>query len=92
MYELKNKKLTPIKIGCIENFPFLDNDFDKITDWEIMQLLGQKINEITYVINNILDEKIDAYIQEKFNDIMIGATYESESETLILAYEEVNNE
>ena len=81
---MNNKNLKPIKFGCITEFPFLDYTFDSITDWEILQKLGCKTNEIIRFINNILEEKLDEYIDKKFNDIMLDSMYEAETETLIL--------
>ena len=81
---MNNKNLKPIKFGCIEEFPFLDYTFDSITDWEILQKLGCKANEIIRFINNILEEKLDEYIDKRFNDIMLDSMYEAETETLVL--------
>lgn len=79
-----NNEIKPIPIGCVQNFPFLDDDFDKITEWEIIQMLGQKVNEIIKFANGELDEKIESYIDEHFNNIMMNAMYDSENEKLIL--------
>ena len=81
---MNNKNLKPIKFGCITEFPFLDYTFDSITDWEILQKLGCKTNEIIRFINNILEEKLDVYIDKRFNDIMLDSMYDAETETLIL--------
>ena len=81
---MNNKNIKPIKFGCITEFPFLDYTFDSITDWEILQKLGCKTNEIIRFINNILEEKLDVYIDKRFNDIMLDSMYDAETETLIL--------
>lgn len=80
----KNKKMKPIYTGCITEFPFIDETFDSITEWQILQKLGLKTNEIIRFINTILEQEISEYIEQKFNDIMIDSMYESETETLIL--------
>ena len=36
-------KLRPLPpMQCLQNFPFLDYDFDATTDWAVMQELGKK--------------------------------------------------
>ncbi len=82
---MKCDKLKPIPpIPLLQNFPFLDYDFDATTDWAVMQELGKKTNEIICFINNILEEKLNEYIEKKFNDIMLSSMYDEETETLIL--------
>lgn len=78
----KLKPLPPMQ--CLQNFPFLDYDFDATTDWAIMQEFGKKTNEIICFINNVLDEKLIKYIDKRFNDIMLNSMYDAETETLIL--------
>lgn len=78
-------KLCPLPpIQCIQNFPFLDATFDSVTNLQIMESLGQKTNEIIAFINNILEDKIVEYIDKRFNDIMLNAMYDAETETLVL--------
>lgn len=82
---MKYDKLKPIPpIPLLQNFPFLDYDFDATTDWAVMQELGKKTNEIIYFLNNIVEEKLVEYIEKKFNDIMLSSMYDEETETLIL--------
>ena len=82
---MKCDKLKPIPpIPLLQNFPFLDYDFDATTDWAVMQELGKKTNEIIYFLNNVVEEKLIEYIEKKFNDIMLSSMYDEETETLIL--------
>lgn len=82
---MKCDKLKPIPpIPLLQNFPFLDYDFDATTDWAVMQELGKKTNEIIYFLNNVVEEKLVEYIEKKFNDIMLSSMYDEETETLIL--------
>lgn len=82
---MKCDKLKPMPpIPLLQNFPFLDYDFDATTDWAVMQELGKKTNEIIYFLNNIVEEKLVEYIEKKFNDIMLSSMYDEETETLIL--------
>lgn len=76
--------IKPIHIGCLTEFPFLDTTFDAVTEWDVLQKLGQKTNDIIHFVNDILDEKINEYIEQRFNDMMVDAMYDSETETLTL--------
>lgn len=85
----KLRLLPPMQ--CLQNFPFLDYDFDATTDWAVMQELGKKTNEIICFINNVLDEKLIEYIDKRFNDIMLNSMYDAETETLILYLKNESN-
>lgn len=89
---MNNKNLKPMKFGCITEFPFLDYTFDSITEWEILQKLGCKTNEIIIFINSVLEQKLNEYIEKKFNDIMLDSMYEAETETLILYLKHTESE
>ena len=88
MYNLENsnkKQVRPFPpIPCITEFPFLDYTFDKVTDWEVQQALGQKINEVINFINNTLETTVLNEIDKFFTDKMINTFYNAETETLIL--------
>ena len=89
---MKCDKLKPIlPIPLLQNFPFLDYDFDATTNWAVMQELGKKLNETICFINNVLEQKISDYIDKRFNDIMLNAMYDSETETLVLFLEHKEN-
>ena len=51
---------------------------------EQLFLLGKKTDEIISFINDVLEQKLNEYINKKFNDIMLDTMYEIETETLIL--------
>ena len=63
MMPINRKNLHPIHIGCITEFPFIDETFDSITYYQILQKLGLKTNEIIRFINNVLEDKIVEYIK-----------------------------
>ena len=46
--------------------------------------LVAKMNEIIDFANNELTEKIEAYINEQFNNIMLDTMYDAETETLTM--------
>lgn len=80
----KNKNIRPIRTGCITEFPFVDATFDDITYLQVLSKLSNKTNEIIRFINNVLEDKLTEYIEQKFNDIMLDTMYEAETETLVL--------
>ena len=53
------QKLTPFKWFVLQNFPFIEADFDALTDWQLFCKLGQEMNKI---INstNILGEQVQS--------------------------------
>lgn len=82
-----NGKILPFKIGCLNQFPFLDETLDSITYYEMLQKLGMKTNEIIEFINNLLNQKIDDYMINLINTLFADITYNAQSETLILNIE-----
>lgn len=52
----------------------------------------KKIQEFENITNNILDNKIDSYIDEMFNKIMIDAIYVKDTETIVLKKEAIADE
>lgn len=46
MNKFDYKNLTPFKWFVIENFPFIEADFDALTDWQLYCKLGKEINKI----------------------------------------------
>lgn len=79
-----NKNLKPINLGCIQEFPFIDETFDSITYYQMLQKLSCKTNEIIKFVNDVIENKVVEYIDKRFNDIMIDSMYDAETETLIL--------
>lgn len=49
MNKFNFNKLTPFKWFVLENFPFIEADFDALTEWQLFCKLGNEINKI---INN----------------------------------------
>lgn len=79
-----NKNLKPMHLGCIQEFPFVDATFDDITYLQILSKLSNKTNEVIRFVNNVLEDKLVEYIDQRFNDIMLDSMYEAETETLVL--------
>ena len=69
----------PLTIGALPSSYLASLTYEEQLLW-----LSKKTDEIIAFINDILEQKISEYINEKFNDIMLDSMYESETETLIL--------
>ena len=53
MNKFNYKYLTPFKWFVIENFPFIEADFDAITEWQLFEKLGNEINKIINSQNQV---------------------------------------
>lgn len=57
---------------------------ESLSYYENVCNLVAKMNEIIDFANNELSDKLKAYIDSRFNDIMLDTMYEAETETLIM--------
>ena len=58
--------LSPFKWFVLNNFPFLDADFDAMTEWQLFQKIGEWINKIIDSQNAVggeMEKVISAYIE-----------------------------
>lgn len=69
----------PLTIGALPSSYLASLTYEEQLLW-----LSKKTDEIIGFINDILEQKISEYINEKFNDIMLDSMYEAETETLVL--------
>lgn len=46
MNKFNFNKLTPFKWFVLENFPFIEEDFDALTEWQLFCKLGKEMNKI----------------------------------------------
>ena len=53
MNKFEYKNLTPFKWFVLENFPFIEADFDALTEWQLFCKLGKEMNIIINKINNV---------------------------------------
>lgn len=53
MSNFNYKKLTPFKWFVLENFPFIEADFDAISEWQLFCKLGGEINKIINSTNTL---------------------------------------
>ena len=56
-----------------------------------LDFIIKKVTELDNKVNKILEQKIDEYIEKMFNKIMIDATYDEETETIIMKKEIVSD-
>ena len=54
MNKFNFNKLTPFKWFVIENFPFIEADFDTLTEWQLFCKLGKEINKIHFLNSSFL--------------------------------------
>ena len=69
----------PLSLGALPSSYLASLSYEEQLLW-----LSKKTDEIIAFINDILEQKISEYIEEKFNDIMLDSMYEAETETLVL--------
>lgn len=69
----------PLTIGALPSSYLTSLTYEEQLLW-----LSKKTDEIITFINDILEQKLADYIEERFNDIMLDSMYEAETETLVL--------
>lgn len=83
-FDFDKNKISPLTICSIGSFPFIEQDFDAVVNYEIISKMAKKINEMILFMNNKIDDRLKEYIDTRFNDIMLDTMYEEETETLVL--------
>ena len=58
---------------------------ESLSYYEAISVIIDKVNELSLFVNTILTQQISAYIDKRFNDMMIDAMYDAPTETLILS-------
>lgn len=61
------KKLSHFKWFVLENFPFIEADFDAITNWQLFCKLGEEINKVIEKVN-LCGEQVEA-LTNAFNNL-----------------------
>lgn len=79
-----NNKLNPV--GCMNaSIGALPTSYLASLSYEQQLIyLCRKMDEVINFINNKIDEKLKEYIDQEFNNMMLNAMYNAETETLIL--------
>lgn len=65
---------------------------ESMSYYEQLCCLIAKMNELINVFNDTITEELQEYIEEHFNDIMLNAMYDSDTETLTLYLDEESEE
>lgn len=63
-YDYNN--LTPFKWFVLENFPFIEADFDALTNWQLFCKLGKEMNKLIDTMNN-LGQGMEDFSQDMIN-------------------------
>jgi len=53
MSNFKYKNLTPFKWFVLENFPFIEADFDALSEWQLFCKLGKELNKLINSTNTL---------------------------------------
>lgn len=72
------------KNSVLRNFPILEDDFDALTDYELFSKMVGYVKKLDAFVKNELEDALTKYIDQRFNEIMLDAMYDSATETLIL--------
>ena len=87
------KKLTPFKLQVLENFPFIDEDFDAITNYELLckvvEYLNKTIGEVSELNNKVNEfqnyfDNLD--VQEEINNKLDEMAESGELTDIIAQY------
>ena len=90
------KKLTPFKLQVLENFPFIDEDFDAITNYELLckvvEYLNKTIGEVSELNNKVNEfqnyfDNLD--VQEEINNKLDEMAESGELTDIIAQYLEL---
>ena len=68
MNKFEYKNLTPFKWFVLENFPFIEADFDALTEWQLFCKLGKEINKIIdsqNIVGSEMEKFSQAFIELK---------------------------
>ena len=66
MNKFDYKNLTPFKWFVLENFPFIEADFDALTEWQLFCKLGKEINKIIdsqNIVGTQMENVTNAFIE-----------------------------
>lgn len=78
MNKFEYKNLTPFKWFVLENFPFIEADFDALTEWQLFCKLGKEMNKIINSENTLGTQvesvtnafiELQNYVNNYFNNL-----------------------
>lgn len=91
--EKKFKKLTPFKMQVLQSFPFIDEDFDAITNYELLCKVVEYLNDTVDNVD-LLNEKVEEFqhyfdnldVQEEINNKLDEMAESGELAEIIAQY------
>lgn len=81
---MNNKCKNPV----LQNFPYLEDDFDALTDYKLFSKMVGYVRSLEKYFKDKLDDDLLQYIHEEFDRIMMDATYDSTNEKIIFYLED----
>lgn len=71
MNKFNYTNLTPFKWFVLENFPFIEADFDALTEWQLFCKIGKEINKIINSTNTLGTqvESLTDYVKNYFDNL-----------------------
>lgn len=94
MNDKKFIKLTPFKMQVLQSFPFIDEDFDAITNYELLCKVVEYLNK-TVINVDLLNEKVEEYnktIEDKVIEQINALIDSGELDQIILdAFDSLNS-
>ena len=93
MSNFNYKNLTPFKWFVLENFPFIEADFDALSEWQLFCKLGNELNKLINSTNTLGTqvENLTNYfdnldVQEEINNKLNDMAESGELEEIIAQY------
>lgn len=93
MSNFEYKNLTPFKWFVLENFPFIEADFDAITNWQLFSKLGNELNKLINSTNTLGTQVEDLTnyfnnldVQEEIDNKLNDMVESGELEEIIAQY------
>lgn len=78
------KKLTPFKYFCLTNFPYIEADFDALTNYELFCKITEYLNEISKNNNALIDNfnELYNYVTDYFNNLDVTTEIDNKLEEM----------
>lgn len=93
MNEKKYIPLTPFKGWVLENFPFIEADFDAITNYELICKIVEYLNNVINSQNKVLEDMtvlnqkfndLKAYVDDYFSDLNLQTEVDNKLDAMVL--------
>ena len=79
------KRLTPFKWFVLQNFPFIDEDFDAITNYQLFCKLGEEINKLIISMNQAGEqvEELTEYVSTFFDNLDVQEEVDNKIDRMV---------